>query len=499
MTQFDSKGNVIARGESTNGQWNGAVQSADADGNVTKVSVFSNGVETASYIPSSDSFTGINFEGVMTTEDLTEFDKITNSLRNSGDLTLLDSPNFTKYRPLNDLLDIFQASGMGIDALENVSLDNFQDITLNPDKAEEWLNKLKGVDQSLLGANARQAVDDMLDFVNATRQAARTISALRMVGWFTIEVLAGDLTSFADYGQNLFKFAQNFVDSKILGKSASAVTADTVTNPLKKIRGTANATSKVLRFLGPVATAVGAGLSVWTGITGYQDAVANGDSDATKAYWISTATMFPFATGISAAIDASENGLSPAGVAGAFFKGLFGLYDPENPSAGLADQYWDKFNDNVKRKSSLDSLRKLNIPADPATGDPGFNGEAVYQKYRNDPGWSYHPDYYIPEFENDFYNYLKQYHPDSELYKSNNCMHRVNGYNGTYDGEEWKWNPGHFKYSKDKEPEWVPEYNMPVFGIKEGASGTNIDDLYIKEMAGPVRENIGFDDMEGLS
>jgi antitoxin component YwqK of YwqJK toxin-antitoxin module len=481
MHQYDANQVIIASGASSNGQWNGAVRFMDANGELTRVAVYANGVEGASYDAKSHTFSGINFDGVMTTQDLENFDKIVNSMREGNFNSFFEQADYvTKYQSLVDTLDGIQAVGLKISAIENFDLTKPQEFTLNIDALKAWDAELSKLDSDTLTPKAKKAIQDFGKYLDIAKANGARVSGVRTIGWVITQVLGGGLSDAASLGQDFYKFMQNMPNSKVFGKTASQLAPDFLDNAVKTIGGGSLKSASLLRFAGPVATLVLLGAQLAMGIIGFKEAQARGAGLAELSYWANSAAGFSLGMAFSAAFDATAKGFDAGVATGAFFKGLLGIYDPNNPAAGLADQYWGQVEDNQTRQNSLNSLRKLNIPANPATGDPGFNGEEVYQKLVNsEAGWDYDPNYYSWKFEDAYYDYMEQHHSDSPNY-----VPRIEGVNGEYvsnSGEkEWQWAPG----------------QMPIWGIKEGASGANIDDLYIQKMTDQVRPDIGEDNMD---
>jgi len=122
MSTYDTMGALTATGPSVNGQWNGGVRVFGDDGALSKVVVYTNGVEGASYDPATNTFSGVNFEGVMSTNDLTNFDSIVNSMRETGSLDFFEHPGNAKYGTLIETLDFVQAAGLPIEILADTSI-----------------------------------------------------------------------------------------------------------------------------------------------------------------------------------------------------------------------------------------------------------------------------------------------------------------------------------------------------------------------------------------
>jgi serine/threonine protein kinase len=459
-TVFDANGARTATGASdANGQWQGAVRFFDANGTISRVGVYSNGVETASYDPATNTFSGINFDGVMSTQDLTNFDGVVNALREEGDIRFSENPDNAKYGRLIETLDFVQAAGLPISAIENFDLTKPDEFTLNADAVKTWVDQLQTTDTSALNPNAATAIRDFGKFIDSSQARGIPISGLRTIGWLFTNVLAGDTGDTISFGQGLYKFAQNFSNSKIFGKSASQFTPDDFHTSAAKAPGVGAAkAASIAKFLGPVATVISVGLNLYSGITGFKEAQENGASNAELAYWVFSALGGGPGGGITAAIDAKQKGYDAGVATKAFFAGLFGLYDPNNPDASFKETVSANREEYQTRVSSREALANLYIPSNPATGDPGFDGRAILNA--NADGDDNYDNAYNWKLENAFYNYMATYHSDSPNY-----VPRIEGVNGEYIGLEWRWAPG----------------QMPIWGIKEGVSTpvTNVDDLVI--------------------
>lgn len=463
LSTYDGNGVKTATGASVNGQWTGGVSFFDSTGAVSRVEVYANGAATgASYDVGTNTFSGINFDGVMSTQDLENFDKIVNSMREEGSLAFFDHPDNTKYGALIETLDFVQAMGLPISSIENFDLTKPTEFTLNVDALIAWTDQLDGIDPNARAANSDAAIRDFRKFLDLSKLRGASINGARTVGWFLQNVVAGDTGDIVELGRGLYKFAQNSSSSKIFGKTASNITPDSLGKNISKVSSASKAFTAA-KFLGPAAAIIGVGLTLYSGITGFREAKANGASDAELAYWVFAATGGGPGGGITAAIVAKQNGGSPAQVAGAFFAGLFGAYTPGQPLIGSfkADE-----RDREARIPSRDTLRYLNIP--PNGDDPGFNGET----YALFDGTALYEGRYDPAQENAFYNYMATYHSDSP-----NFVPRIPGVNGQYvksdyfgsetyfEGEQWVWAEG----------------QMPLYGVKDGAPSpaTNVDDLVI--------------------
>jgi len=461
MSTYNDQSVKTATGDSLNGQWNGAVRSFDATtGELTKVAVYTNGVEGASYDPATNTFSGINFDGVMSTQDLENFDSIVNSMREEGAIGFFDNQaNIDKYGALIQTLDFVQASGLPISSIENFDLASPESFTLNTDEAIEWANKLKTADPSTMKPDALTKINDFARYLQVCKDTGAAVKGVQTMGWLLTNVCAGSIGDIADLGKGFYNFAQSFSGSKIWGRAASELTPDTFTKSLSKVSDV----GKLGKIAGPVVAIICLGLEMHAGITSFREAKENGADKAELAYWAFSAIGGGPGGAISAAVDAKQKGYDDGVATRAFFQGLIGMYDPNNPDATIKETVTANREEFQTRVNSRETLANLDIPPNPATGDPGFDGRAILNA--NSDGDDYYDNAYNWKLEDAFYDYMATYHSDSD---SPNNVPRIENVNGHYVGVEWQWAPG----------------QMPVWGAKEGVSTpiTSIDDLDILKM-----------------
>ncbi|MEM7675235.1 MAG: hypothetical protein AAF449_04430, partial [Myxococcota bacterium] len=451
-TEFRPDGTKFAAGDWDGEKWNGALAYYDLEGeNVVAIHAHDQqGNWQARYDVQTNTIHGIDLDGTLDARTMETFHTLTNGARAEAFEPFFDNE---RWSPLIDTLDFAAATGLDFEAIENFNLDNPGEFTYNRDHMRAWVNDLSNVDPDLLPPGGADAIRDMKRYIDATDSVGGGIRGFGTMSWLFNNVLGGSASDIVDAGQDIinggkafFNVFKNFRNgqNKLFGRTFSEISEEFVTKTLSKLSSFA----KIGKVAGPLANLVFLGIDAYTGVKAFQEAKARGASKAELAYHAFSVVGGGLGGGISAAIHARQQGHSRGTAARAFFAGLFGVYDPQNPG-GLVESIRRNRADIVGRRESSDTLRDLRLP--------GFNGEAIWDSKPDDSSW--YKNVFSPNLENEFYDYMEANHRDSPNYYP-----RLEFVNGQYDdGGKWIWYPG----------------QMPLWGARPGHQGdiTNIDDL----------------------
>ena len=446
-TEYRTDGTLAAKGDWSDGHWSGGVRFYGDDGGLVAASAYNDkGQVLAVYDVEPNTFTpglGVSFDRDLNATSMRAFHTIVNELRADAYTPFFEGPSYERYAPLVEALDFAEATGMPVEAIQNFDLDAPENFEFSRAHFDAWLdNAQKSGD---LAPEAIQSINKMRKFLSHSNQA---VNGFRSMGWFLTDVLGGSGSDYLDIGKKFFNFSKS-VGGKFLGRAAGEVSEDVINQTFKGVKAAkgVSAFGRVAKIAGPLATLAFAGYDLYEGITGFREAKERGASKVEKAYYVFLAVGGGLGGGITAAIDAKDKGLNTKQQVKAFFAGLFGVYDPQNPG-GLIEGIRTERNRRESLRTSMNAIKDIEMP--------GFKGEDHFSKNRTRSYDSVHD----PHLETKFHDFMENYHSDSAAFYP-----RIEGINGYYkSANDWEWYDGY----------------MPLYALKDGSPNPpTIDDLII--------------------
>jgi hypothetical protein len=267
-------------------------------------------------------------DGTWTPERIELLQSTLQDLRMGNDPHLtLDAAGQEKILLLDDVLQ--QAALYGITPQDFVKFDpnNLLESEVSKEKYTSFLESLQGVD----GVDQAALTTILQDL--ASKPDIKTVRLLDYILAPVNILTLGAADDARVLAQTLISISKA-AGGTILGRPTATVGKEFADDLIRNfdLLGDATKSAKALKVLGPVVGLLFIGFDLYEGITAFKRHKAEGRSDLTLAYDVFLAMGGGPGGAITAAIHMKrENGGTPDEVALAFFAGMFGIYDPDNP------------------------------------------------------------------------------------------------------------------------------------------------------------------------